>query len=94
MSIVSAIVLFLVIWFMVMFVALPFREQSQAEAGEIEPGTHAGAPANFNLGRKVKLVTMISAVLWVLIAGVIFSGVISVRDFDFMGVMGPEPVAN
>ena len=89
MSIVSAIVLFAVIWFMVLFVVLPIRLETQGDRGEIEPGTHAGAPANFDLRKKARLVTMISAVVWVVIAGVIFSGVITVEDLDWFGRMNP-----
>lgn len=87
MSIVSAIVLFAVIWFMVLFVVLPIRLETQADRGEIEPGTHAGAPANFVFRKKAQLVTLISAVVWMLIAGVIFSGVITVEDLDWFDRM-------
>ena len=90
MSIVSAIVLYAVIWFMVLFCVLPVGLKTQVDLGEIEPGTHAGAPANLNMGRKARLTTVIAAVLWVVIAGVIFSGVISVRDFDWFDRMGPR----
>lgn len=84
MSITSAIVLFAVIWFMVLFVVLPLRLKTQGEAGEIVPGTPSGAPANLVMGRKIKLTTMISVVLWAITAAVILSGVIEVRDFDVM----------
>lgn len=90
MSIVSAIVLFAVIWFMVLFVVLPIRLETQGDRGEIVPGTHAGAPANLQMAKKAKLVTMISAVLWVVIAGVIFSGLITVEDLDWFGRMSPQ----
>ena len=89
MGVVSGLVLFAVIWFMVLFIMLPINEPSQAEEGKVEPGTHAGAPANFNFRKKARKVTAISAVLWVLIAGVIFSGKITVRDLDWFGRMGP-----
>lgn len=89
MSIVSALVLFAVIWFMVLFVVLPIRMETQGDRGEIVPGTHASAPANLQMAKKAKLVTLISAGLWIVIAGVIISGVISVRDIDWFNRMGP-----
>ena len=89
MGITSALVLFAVIWFMVLFVALPIGLRTQGDEGEIVPGTQAGAPANLNLKRKLRIVTMVSFVLWVVIAGVIFSGAISVRDLDWFGRMAP-----
>jgi len=39
--------------------------------------------------RKLKLVTLISVVLWGITTAVILSGVITVRDFDIFNRMGP-----
>ena len=41
MNVVSAIVLFAVIWFMVLFVVLPLRLKTQGDVGERLVGTHA-----------------------------------------------------
>ncbi len=87
MSIVSALVLYAVIWFLVLFIVLPIRLETQGDRGEVVPGTHAGAPANLQMGKKAKLVTLIAAVIWVLIAGVILSGVITVEDLDWFNRM-------
>jgi predicted secreted protein len=57
---VSAIVLYLVIWFMVLFVVLPLRLETQGERGEVEPGTPEGAPANLDMWKKARLVTWVS----------------------------------
>lgn len=86
----SAIVLFAVVWFMVLFVVLPLRNETQGEAGEIVPGTHASAPANFDLKRKVITTTIWSIGIWAIIAGVILSEVISVRDLDWFDRMAPS----
>ena len=85
---VSAIVLYLVIWFMVLFIVLPIRLETQGDRGEVEPGTPEGAPANLDMWKKARLVTLISFVVWVVVAGVILSGLITVRDIDFMDRMG------
>jgi predicted secreted protein len=90
MGITSAIVLFAVIWFMVLFIALPIGLRTQGDEGDVVPGTMAGSPANLNMKRKLWIVTGISAVLWVVIAGIILSGAITVRDLDFFGRLGPE----
>lgn len=89
MGIVSGIVLFAVIWFMVLFIVLPIRLETQGDRGEIVPGTHAGAPANLNMKRKAKIVTLISIAVWIVLAAIILSGVFSVRDFDWFHRMGP-----
>jgi len=89
MSITSAIVLFAVIWFMVLFIVLPLRLTTQHEAGHVVPGTPASAPENPNIARKAKIVTAISVVLWIVIAGTILSGRITVDDFDIFN-KGPS----
>lgn len=89
MAITSALVLYAVIWFMVLFIVLPIGLQTQGDEGEIVPGTHAGSPARFSMKRKALQVTWISAILWVVIAGVIVSGWISPRDLDWFDLMRP-----
>ena len=97
MSIVSAIVLFAVIWFMVLFIVLPIRLETQGDVGEHVPGTHAGSPAStFSMKRKAKVTTIWAAVLWVVISSVIIWGGITPRDLDWFDRMGPaseEPSA-
>lgn len=90
MSITSALVLFAVIWFLVMFVTLPIGLRTQGDENEVVPGTQAGAPANFRLKRTVIVVTLVTAVLWAVVFTVITSGWISVRDFDVRNVMGGQ----
>ena len=87
MGIGSALVLYAVLWFLVMFVTLPVRLRTQGDEGKVVPGTQAGAPANFNVKRTMLIVSGISFVLWLLIAGVIVSGAITVRDLDWFGRM-------
>ncbi len=91
MAITSGFVLFAVIWFMTFLVVLPIRVQTQGDLGQIEPGTHAGAPEVHNLRKKAWITTGIALVLWVIIAGVILSGVISVRDLDWFNRMDAVP---
>ena len=87
MGITSAIVLFAVIWFMTFLIVLPIRVKTQGDLGEIVPGTHAGAPEVHNLKKKAWITTAISVVLWAVIAGVILSGKITVRDLDWFDRM-------
>ncbi len=82
MTITGAIVLFSVTWFMVFLCILPTRQTSQAAAGEIVPGSAASAPTDPQIGRKAKLTTWITLVLWVIMCGIILSGWISIRDTD------------
>ena len=90
MSIVSAIVLFAVIWFLVLFIVLPIRLETQGDVGERVEGTHAGSPASgFSMKKKFRLTTLWAVPIWAIIAAVIVFGDISVRDIDMFGRMGP-----
>jgi predicted secreted protein len=88
MGITSAIVLYLVIWFMTWLVVIPIRITTQGESGDIVPGTHSGSPQVHHLKKKAWITTGLAAVLWAIIAGIIFSGIIDVRDFDWLNRMG------
>ena len=83
----SAIVLFAVIWFMVLLIIAPMRIRTQADVGKVTPGTQSGAPEVHHLKMKIWITTGVSLVLWVIIAGIIISGWISVRDLDWFDRM-------
>ena len=89
----SALVLFAVIWFMVFFIVLPLRLTTQGEDGEIVPGTHASAPADAQIKRKAKITTIWAVGLWIVIAGTILSGLITVRDLDWFDRMATPEVS-
>ncbi|WP_209504749.1 MULTISPECIES: DUF1467 family protein [unclassified Ruegeria] len=90
MTITAALVLFAVIWFMTLLVVLPIRIKTQGDLNDIVPGTHAGAPEVHHLKAKMWITTAIAVVLWVIIAGIIISGAISVRDFDWLNQLEPR----
>ena len=88
MSITAAFVLYAVVWFMLFLMILPLRLKTQADTGEIVPGTHASAPENPNIKRKVKITSLIALVIWGIIATIILTGAITVRDFDWFNELG------
>ncbi|SHI53678.1 DUF1467 family protein [Wenxinia saemankumensis] len=89
MTITAAAVLYAVCWWMTFLVVLPLRLETQGDRGEIVPGTHASAPENANIGRKAKVTTLWATGIWVVLAGIILSGWIGVRDIDWFGIMDP-----
>ena len=78
----SAFVLYAVIWFLTLFVVLPLRLTTQAEAGRIVPGTPESAPADARMKRRLWITTLVGTVIWAVVATVILSGWISVSDLD------------
>ncbi|AXC48614.1 DUF1467 family protein [Paracoccus suum] len=80
MNLTGGVVLYAVLWFLVMFVLLPIGQRSQADMGEVVPGTPAGAPHEPALRRKALWTTVITTILWGIIALVIFKGGITRAD--------------
>lgn len=77
MSIMSAIALYGIVWFMTLFLVLPVRMTTQGDVGDVVPGTHASAPSDVQMWRKVKIVTAIATVAFAVIVAIILSEVIS-----------------
>ena len=91
MGVVSGIVLFAVVWFMVLFVVLPIRLETQGDVDERVEGTHAGSPSSsFSMKKRFRLTTIWAVPIWAVIAGVIVFGDIGVRDIDLFNRMGPS----
>ncbi len=93
MSITSAIVLYAIIWFMVFFVAIPMRIETQGDRGEVVPGTHSSSPEVHHLKKKAWISTWVTFILWAIICGIIISGLISMRDIDVFNRMDPLPAS-
>ena len=62
MQVASIIAVYLVVWWVCLFVVLPWGTRSQHEAGEIVPGTDPGAPALFRIWPKLLATTLLAAV--------------------------------
>ncbi|KPH82240.1 DUF1467 family protein [Bosea vaviloviae] len=64
MTIASALAVYFVIWWTVLFAVLPFGVRSQADAGEVTQGTEPGAPAMPGLLRKAAITSVIAAIVF------------------------------
>jgi predicted secreted protein len=64
MPVTTAMAIFFLIWWVVLFAVLPWGIRSQHEGGDIVPGTDPGAPAIPNLGRKLLWTTLVSALIF------------------------------
>ncbi|MCB8820682.1 DUF1467 family protein [Microvirga rosea] len=63
--------LYFIIWWTLLFAILPFGVRSQAEAGEVVHGSEPGAPAAPGLREKALWTTFVSAVVLVIVAGIL-----------------------
>ncbi len=77
MGIVSGIVVYFITWWTVLFAVLPWGVKPPDNP---EPGHAPSAPAQPRLLKKFMITTIVSAVIWLVIYGVVESGLISFRD--------------
>ena len=66
MSIVTALAIYFVVWWLVLFAVLPFGVRSQQEGGEVTPGSDPGAPAIPRLARKLVWTTIVAGIVFAL----------------------------
>lgn len=65
MTIANHLVVFLVCWWMVFFMVLPWGIKGHHETGEaIDDGIDPGSPIKANIGRKMLITTGIATVVW------------------------------
>ncbi len=63
MQVATYIAIYFIVWWLCLFVVLPFRVRNQIDAGEWQAGTERGAPAGlFSLWPKLLATTVVAAV--------------------------------
>ena len=89
MGIVTGLVVYAIVWFMSLFLTLPFFVRTQGDEGEAARGTSQSAPASsFNLRRNLLINTAIATLIWAVIAGIILSGRVSIEDINLFALFG------
>jgi predicted secreted protein len=64
MSFSTSVAIFFIIWWVVLFTVLPWGIRSQAESGEVVPGSDPGAPALPKLKSKLVWTTLVAAIVF------------------------------
>lgn len=68
-----ALATFFCLWFITLFVVLPFFAKTQEEAGRVEPGTPESAPATIDVKRVFLINTGVAIVAFAAVYAVISS---------------------
>ena len=68
MTITTAIAIYFIVWWVVLFAVLPFGVRSQHESGAVEPGTDPGAPIVPAIWRKLVWTTVASTIIFAVCA--------------------------
>jgi predicted secreted protein len=64
-SIATAIAIYFIIWWVMLFAVLPWGVRSQHESGTISPGTDPGAPTSPRVWRILIMTTVAASVVFV-----------------------------
>ena len=78
-SISTGLAIYFVIWWLTLFLTLPFGVRSQHEEGGGAPGTDPGAPILARMGRKLLWTTVISAIIFAIGMWAYHSGYLSIE---------------
>jgi predicted secreted protein len=69
-------IIYIIVWWLVLFLVLPFGAQP---LDSVQPGTAPSAPARPRIGLKMAITTVIAAVLTALVIWLLNSGMIQIR---------------
>jgi predicted secreted protein len=79
MGITTAIAIYFLIWWIVLFAVLPWGVRAQ-DAADATPGTDPGAPAVPRLVAKLAWTTLVATVMWAISAVVYTKGWVTLDD--------------
>ncbi len=68
MNWISLLAVYFVLWWLCLFIVLPFRVRNQIDEGETVQGTDPGAPVVFRIWPKLLATTVLAAILLGLLA--------------------------
>ena len=80
---VMAVAIYIFIWWIVLFAVLPFGVRTQAEEGEVVPGTPESAPANPRLLRIFLINTLVATVVFALVYAAIVYKIVTPETFPW-----------
>jgi predicted secreted protein len=86
----TALAIYFVAWWIVLFVVLPFGVRTQEEAGEVVPGTEPGAPVAPRILRVVIWTTVLTAVLCGFFFWLFLTGHLTLDDFETLWGLLPS----
>ncbi len=72
--------IYFITWWVMLFAVLPWGVRSQAEEGDVSPGTDPGAPRHPNLLRKAIATSIVAAGVTAFLIWIGTSGVVSLSD--------------
>jgi predicted secreted protein len=81
----SAVAIYFIVWWVTLFVVLPFGVKNAAETGEtVEQGNDEGAPVSHGLAWKMMVTTVVATIVYVLVYWALANNVLEQLQLPFM----------
>ena len=80
----TGLAIYFVLWWLILFVTLPFGVRSQHEDGGGSLGTDPGAPVATRMGRKLIWTTLLSAVIYAAGMAAYYEGFLNIERLSKM----------
>lgn len=84
MSLTFALAIYLICWWLVLFVVLPFGVRSQQEEGEVVEGSEGAAPAKTKILRKFVITTIVATILFSIVYLILTYRLVTLDDIPFL----------
>lgn len=87
MGITTYLAIYFIMWWITLFLVLPFSGKSQAEAGEVVLGTVRSAPSEVKFGRIIIINSIVASVMFA-----IFYFIVEILGLNFEDILVFLPV--
>lgn len=84
MSLSLSIATYFIIWWLTLFMVLPFGVKTQEEDGNVVPGSVESAPAAPHILKKALITTIIAAIIFAIVYSVYTYNLISMDDIPYL----------
>ncbi len=92
MPIVTAIAIYFILWWVCLFLVLPWGVRAQHESGAVVRGSEPGAPAKSRMKRKALQTTILAAIVWLVIVVVVQYHLVTLDSIPFLPDFVPDDV--
>ena len=83
-SFIFGVAIYGIIWFLTLFMVLPFGVKSQHETGDVVPGSEGGAPVRPQILKKLGINTIVATVFFALTYWLLTSGALMEMNIPFL----------
>ena len=90
-SFIFGLAIYGIIWFLTLFMVLPWGVVSQVEHGEVQPGSSESAPASPRIMLRLAITTFIAAIFFLIVYWLLTSGALANINLPFFPDIPERP---